>query len=87
MATKKLKPYNKSGLYRAIIAVGGLTELSKQLTVMTGKPVSRQSVFNWRKNGRVPSWFIPHIHELTNIPLIDLLEPYEPVYPSSDDDE
>lgn len=82
--SSKLKPFEKSGLYRATVALGGLSELARALTVESGKPVSRQAVFNWRQNGRIPSWFIPHINKLTNIPLADLLEPFVPVQPPSD---
>jgi hypothetical protein len=74
----KLKPYDKSGLYRAEIALGGISKMARTLTAKTGKPVSRQVIFQWRKYGRIPAWFIPHIHSATLIPYEDLLEAFEP---------
>lgn len=75
----KLNPYNKSGLYRAITAMGGLSKLAKELTEKSGKPVSRQVIFQWKRYGKIPSPFIVYIHQLTLISFEDLLEPFVPV--------
>lgn len=83
----RLKPYNKSGLYRTIAAVGGLSKLAQALTSKCGKPVSRQVIFQWKKYGRIPAPFITYIHELTLIPFADLLEPFEPVLTEKEKDE
>lgn len=82
----KLKPYEKSGLYRAIVALGGVSKMAIALTSATGKPVSRQTVFQWRRYGRVPQWFVMPIHNLTLIPLTELLEEYAPLESETADD-
>lgn len=35
--------------------------------------VSKQSMNNWRKRGRVPRAYIKRVHDLTRIPLTDLI--------------
>lgn len=81
----KLKPFNRSGLYRAITAVDGISKLAQALTSSTDKPVSRQVIFQWKRYGRIPAWAVMPIHRATLIPLEDLLEPFTPVEPAETD--
>lgn len=73
----KLLPYNESGLYLAIIAMGGLSKLARVLSEKSGKPVSRQVIFQWKKYGKIPSWSITSIHQITQLPFELLLLPFE----------
>ena len=79
MASKKSRPFNKSGLYRALMVTDGASEMARLLTSKTDEPITRQRVFQWKKYGNIPREFVVPIYEITHIPIVDLLEEFEPV--------
>lgn len=43
---------------------GGPAALARRLQVETGKPVSTQVVFAWRKSGSLPRWWLASVAKL-----------------------
>lgn len=53
--------------------------LGSQAEVARRAGCSRQAVFEWKRTGSIPKFYATRLHNLTGIPLEDLLEDWDPV--------
>ena len=56
-----------TGIGRAIIAIGGQSELARQLGV------TQQAINQWYRRGLVPTGRAADVHKLTGVPISELI--------------
>jgi hypothetical protein len=49
------------------------SEFARRLTEVANKPISRQTVQGWRNRGKFSRDIIPAVHQLTGLPVYDLI--------------
>ena len=59
-------------LARCVAVIGSQSELARKLGV------KRQVVFEWKKRGGIPRWWAMKLHDLTQIPVEDLIMEWSP---------
>jgi hypothetical protein len=76
-ATKKrvaraLTPRQKR-IAKLIKQRGSVADFARDLSRLTGRPVSWETVYGWIRRGGIPKRMLLPVHQLTGAPFVDLL--------------
>ena len=69
---KRLSPRQRK-LAKLLVRGGTLAETARDLSRVSGEPVSWERVHNWIKRGSVPKGMLLHVQKITRAPLKDLV--------------